>query len=116
MKKKFLFIGLGATLFFASCAPKKTLYSWSNYDTASYIYLKNGDEKSIEQLIKTYQQLIDKQDGSRKTVPPGIYADYGFILVQTGKTAEGKAMLEKEIALYPESKVFINRILKMSER
>ena len=86
------------------------LYSWNNYDDTSYKYFKNSDEESTEQLIKTYQKLIEKQTGTRKTVPPGICADYGFILLQTGKIEEGKAMLEKEISLYPESKVFIDRI------
>jgi len=114
MKKIFLFTGLATIIFLTSCSPK-ILYSWDNYDAASVKYLKDGDEKSIEQMIKTYQQLIDKQKGTRKTVPPGIYADYGFILMQIGKTEEGKAMLEKEIVLYPESKIFIDRILKMLE-
>lgn len=116
MKKKLLFIGLTATLFLTSCSTPNALYSWENYDDVSYIYLKNGDEKSTEQLIKTYQQLIKKQKGIRKTVPPGIYADYGFILLQTGKVEDGKAMLEEEITLYPESKVFIDHILNMFEK
>jgi hypothetical protein len=115
MKTKQLLIGTAFVLCMASCAPK-TLYSWGNYDDTSYIYLKNSDEKSTELLLKTYQQLIEKQEGTRKAVPPGIYADYGFILLQADKTEEGKAMLEKEIALYPESKVFIDRILKMFEK
>jgi len=113
--KKYLFIGLVAVLCFTSCATK-TLYSWGNYDDASYNYLKNSDEKSTQALIKTYQQLIEKQTGTRQTVPPGVYADYGFLLLQANKTEEGKAMLQKEIELYPESKVFIKRILKMFEK
>ena len=46
---------------------------------------------------------------------PGVYADYGFVLLQANKTEEGKAMLLKEVALYPESKIFIDRILKIIE-
>ena len=115
MKWKFLFIGLLVTLTLTSCATK-TLYSWGNYDDISYKYLKNSDEKSTEQLIKEYQRMIDKQTGTRRTVPPGVYADYGFILLQAEKIAEGKAMLEKEIMLYPESKIFIDKILKMFEK
>ena len=64
----------------------------------------------------TAGQIIDKQKGKRGAVPPGIYADYGFILLQANRTEEGKAMLLKEISLYPESKVFIERILKMTEK
>jgi hypothetical protein len=99
----------------SSCAPKG-LYSWGKYDSASYSYLKKNDEKATQELIKTYQAIIAKQKGTRKVVPPGIYADYGFILIQTGKLAEGSALLEKEMALYPESAIFIKRILNTSKK
>ena len=78
--------------------------------------MKNSNEKSTQELIATYQKIIDKQNGSRGVVPPGIYADYGFILLQANKTKEGKAMLLKEVALYPESKVFIDRILTLLDK
>lgn len=112
--RKFALISV-LVLLFASCTVQKPLYTWSKYETTSYNYLKNSDEKSTEALIKTYDEIIQKQKGSRGVVPPGIYADYGFVLLQANRTAEGKAMLEKEIALYPESKVFIDRVLKMIE-
>ena len=66
----------------------------------------------MENLIKTYDMIISKQTESRGIVPPGIYADYGYLLLQSGKTKEGKAMLEKEVELYPESAVFVNSLLK----
>jgi hypothetical protein len=112
--KKFVFVSLLITSF-TSCAVKP-LYSWGKYETASYNYLKKSDEKSTQQLIEAYEKIIKKQNGSRGVVPPGVYADYGFILLQANKTSEGKAMLQKEIALYPESKTFIERILKMTEK
>jgi hypothetical protein len=112
--KKFVF-GIFIAICFASCTTQKPLYSWHQYNTASYNYLKNANEKSTQQLIETYQKIIEKQKGTRNSVPPGIYADYGFILLQANKTKEGKAMLMKEIELYPESQLFINRIFKLIE-
>lgn len=100
----------------ASCASKQPpLYSWGKYDSASYNYLKNSNEKSTKELIDTYQKIIKTQKGSRKTVPPGIYADYGYLLIQSNKIKEGKAALMTEIKLYPESKIFVDRILKLVE-
>jgi hypothetical protein len=115
MKINQLLVGIAITLSLTSCAPKM-LYSWGNYDDTSYTYLKNSDEKSVDRLTKTYQHIIENPNGTRKVVPPGVYADYGFILLQANKTEEGKAMLEKEIALYPESKVFIDRVLNLFEK
>jgi hypothetical protein len=100
----------------ASCTTPKTLYSWENYEQTSYNYLKNSDQKSTQELIDNYEKIIKKQTGTRGVVPPGVYADYGFILLQANKTDQGKAMLKKEMELYPESKVFIERILKILEQ
>jgi hypothetical protein len=113
MRKLILF--LGAIWFLSSCTAQKPLYSWAKYESTSYNYLKNSDEKSTQALIDNYQKIIENQTGTRNVTPPGIYADYGYILLQVGKTAEGKALLIKEAELYPESKIFIDRILKMLE-
>ena len=112
MKNKLLLLMIPA-LMLASCTSKKPLYSWNGYDKTSYTYLKNNDEKATKALIKNYKTIIEKQKGSRHIVPPGVYADYGFVLLQAGKTKEGSDMLKKEIELYPESKVFIDRVIKM---
>jgi len=112
--KKLFFISI-CVISLASCSTQKQLYVWHNYDTTSYMYLKNSDEKSIQELLKTYENIIQKQHGTRKTPPPGVHADYGFLLLQANKTEQGKEMLLKEMTLYPESKVFIERILKLIE-
>lgn len=113
---KNLFVLFFFILLFSSCTVQQPLYSWSKYEQASYSYLKNSDEKSTQFLIENYQNIIDKQDGTRKTVPPGVYADYGFVLLQSDRKEEGKSMLLKEIETYPESKVFITTVLKMLEQ
>ncbi|MDR0907536.1 MAG: DUF4810 domain-containing protein [Rikenellaceae bacterium] len=113
--RKFLLltiIALGAV----SCATQTQLYNWAGYDNAVYAYTKTSDAKSTESLMAVYRKLIDNSGGSRKVPPPGVCADYGFLLIQGGKTAEGKALLAKETTLYPESKKFIDRILERFER
>jgi len=99
----------------ASCGSTK-LYSWYDYQEDYYHYLKNADKESLDDLIKTYQKIIEKQKETRGVVPPGIYADYGWMLLEAGKTSEAKEMLAKEIELYPESEVFVSSILKRVEK
>ncbi|GHV02266.1 hypothetical protein FACS1894159_11020 [Bacteroidia bacterium] len=94
-----------------ACSPK-VLYTWTGYDNAVYAYTKAPDEANTAQLIKIYTRLIDNPGGLRLAPPPGVCADYGYLLIRAGKTVEGKALLNKEIQLYPESKPFIDRILK----
>jgi hypothetical protein len=110
--KKLFALGLFCLLLAGCATTPKPLYTWGNYQERTYAYIKNETDKNLDDLMNTYQTLIDKQKGSRKTIPPGICADYGYLLCKQGKTAEGLALLNKEMALYPESTVFISRIIK----
>jgi len=113
--KKYL-IAVAAALLAVSCTTTKPLYDWKGYDDAVYAYTKTSDEKSIGNLIKIYEKLINKSGGSREVPPPGICADYGYILLKKGETTKGKELLVKETILYPESKQFVDRILKRLEK
>ncbi len=112
MKHKSVFLGLIIfSALFISCSPNK-LYYWGQYNQATYNYNKKKTDKSIENLIKVYEDIIEKKDkGTRNSVPPGVYADYGYLLIQTGEIDKGKQMLEQELQLYPESKKIIEYIL-----
>lgn len=113
MKKMIL---LGVVAFCAaSCMPQTQLYDWKGYDDAVYAYTKRSDEKSVESLMAVYEKLIKNSGGTRKVPPPGVCADYGFLLIQSGKVEEGKELLVRETVLYPESKHFVDRILKRFE-
>ena len=112
--RKIIYLAFGALLF-ASCANNTQLYNWKGYDDAVYAYTRTSDEKSVENLMEIYAKLIENSGGSRKVPPPGVCADYGYLLLQSGKIDEGKALLVKETTLYPESKKFIDRILDRFE-
>tara|TARA_B110001450_G_C17408778_1_gene394862 strand:+ start:244 stop:588 length:345 start_codon:yes stop_codon:yes gene_type:complete len=113
--KKYIYMCIVAFAFY-SCSSPKGLYSFDKYQQASYNYLKKADQKSINEIMEQYQKIITKQKGTRKVTPPGMLADYGFFLIQRGDLKKGKESLNKEILLYPESKIFIDRILKLIEK
>ena len=69
----------------------------------------------VAKIMEQYKKVLNKQKGTRKVAPPGMHADYGYFLIQRGNLKDGKANLMKEVALYPESKIFIDRILKLIE-
>lgn len=104
------------TVLLSSCGTTKTLYSWYDYDDAVHTFTKERTPKSEEHLIKVYERLINTPSGTRKMVQPGICAEYGFLLLKQNKKEEGLKLLKKEIELYPESKVFITRIIKQFEK
>lgn len=116
MKIRTLLIVPAVALALASCSSsEKTLYSWYKYEDVTYEYSKTPTDDRQAQVIEQYQKLIAKQKGTRKTVQPGLYAEYGFLLCKSGKVEEGVSYLKKEIELYPESELFISRIIKQFE-
>ncbi len=100
----------------SSCGSSTSLYNWRGYDSAVYNYIKKSDESSKQKLIERYEAMINGSKGTRGIPPPGICADYGYILIMDGKIKEGKEMLVMETQYYPESKPFIDRILKRFEQ
>lgn len=113
MKKVLFAVILGGIL--TSCTSNKTLYNWKNYDKAVYAYSETSSEESTDQLMETYNKLIENPGGTRMVPPPGVYADYGYLLIQKGKIDEGLELLKKEVALYPESNAFLQLVIKRIE-
>lgn len=100
----------------ASCTTTKTMYSWHDYEDVTYQYSKKRTEELKEKVLAQYQRLTEKQKGTRGVVPPGLYAEYGYMLCMEGKKEEGLKYLNEEIKLYPESEKYISRIIKQLEK
>lgn len=116
MKKIALIVSCFCALMLSSCSSPKTLYSWHDYEDVSYQFSKAQTDELQEKLLKQYTKMQEKQRGLRRAVPPGLCAEQGFFLCKQGKMDEGIALLKREIELYPESSVFISRIIKQLEK
>ena len=117
MKKLiFLVAVIAAMLAVSSCTTTKTLYSWYDYEDATYQYHKRSTEELQVKVLEQYKKITEKQRGVRGVVPPGMYAEYGYLLCKIGKKDEGLAFLKKEVELYPESDTYISRIIKQLEK
>lgn len=142
MRKITVFVS--ACLILSSCGTATSLYYWggNSNDTTTYEHLayKSYDKQTPESLCKlivAYEDIVSHPKGTRQVPPPGICAEYGYLLLQPG-TAEtfasnatssqkksfegtdyatlfrirGEEMMKKEIELYPESELFIAPLVK----
>ena len=115
MKK--LLIAAVSMLALASCGTiQPNLYSWYDSEDATYQYTKRQTDEKLNAAMEQYKKVITTQRGARKVVPPGVNAEYGYLLVKAGQKQEGLTLLKEEIALYPESEKFISRIIKQLEK
>jgi hypothetical protein len=113
--KKFFILAIGV-MAMTSCQTQQSLYSWYGSEDATYTYTKRGTEEALAKAMAQYEKVINNQKGLRKVVPPGVNAEYGYLLYKAGKKEEGLALLRAEIKAYPESKKFISRIINQLEK
>lgn len=145
MKK--LLIAMALLTFFASCSFDSYLYNWgvpnnsdnyTRYDELSYNRYDKQSPENICELVCFYEYLVTHPGGARNVIPPGICAEYGYLLLKPETAGifaqyaskkqrnvfgdsddftsifhdKGIEMLELEIELYPESKTFLTPILQ----
>lgn len=140
MRKLFLLILFAFCL--TSCGT--SLYYWggtmngaTEYEHLAYKNYSKQTPESICRLICMYEDIVTYPGGSRKVPPPGICAEYGYLLLKpetagvfanhatsmqkkTFETADyatffpekGKQLMLKEIELYPESAKFIAPLIE----
>jgi hypothetical protein len=102
------------------------------YDEAAYAYYDKQSPQAICDLIMVYEDMVNNPGGSRQVPPPGVCAEYGYLLLtpdidqifastatprqrkmmsRTDFYQYGLELMQKEIELYPESAQFIKPLV-----
>jgi hypothetical protein len=104
-------LALSAGLLLAGCAAPQSRYEWGSYEEVVYAsYLSHADvpaEKQLELLEKDYQLARS----ANKPMPPGWHAHLGYLYYELGKADQARQELMTEKAEFPESAVFVDRLL-----
>ena len=104
---------MAALFLMSGCASKpQTLYNYGSYSESYYNYKKNMNEEALLRLQEQIEKSIAEADDSiSHRVPPGMYANLGYIYLKRGdsKSAKKYFLLEKET--YPESAHFMDLLL-----
>lgn len=89
----------------------RPLYYWGEYEPLIYdMYHRPGNAPPSEQINKLIE-TIDKSEGTGRLVAPGIHAHLGFMYAAQGNIGLAEQAFHNEMALYPESRVFIEGML-----
>ena len=107
-----LILGAAGALLLSGCATQPAKYSWGNYENSLYSYYKDP-AKSAEYQAEL-ASLITNSESSGKPVAPGLYAEYGFQLLQSGQNKDAIAQFEKEKAKWPESVYLMNNMIRIA--
>lgn len=93
-----------------ACAPPKPLYYWGNYSNTLYKYKKTPNDSNLQKHKEELVKIIKKSRELGINVPPGVSAEYGFILLKTGSKEEAIKYFDLEQQTYPESKTFMEKL------
>ncbi len=91
----------------SGCATSSQLYDWGRYQGSLEQRYEREDSAQAEQMVREQMAAY----GGSQRVPPGVYADYGFLLFRRGDTAGALAFFEKEKRAFPESTILMDRLI-----
>ena len=92
---------------------KPPLYLWNNYVDSSTEYgMKDHEKEILEKHLVELEKIINQSEEKKQRVAPGIYAEYAQLLIETNKASDAKKYFLLEKSTYPESTIFIDRVMK----
>ena len=89
-------------------------YAWGKYDETLYVHYKAPQDH--EAYVASLKTVMLDAEQTGKLVPPGIYAEYGYALLEEGQTKEAARYFQKERDKWPESSVLMEKMIQISDR
>jgi hypothetical protein len=112
MKRKInLFVLFLIGIFFAGCAPKQ-MYYFGDYSKTLYAAEKYDTEKALVKHKQELEEIVSESEARNLAVPPGIYAELGYINLKANNSKEAIRLFQTESLLYPESKHLMDRLIQ----
>ena len=96
----------------SGCVTNQQRYGWGTYDPSLYAYYKDPSKEAA--LAESLAAVISTADSHHTLVPPGIYAEYGYLQLQEGKSLAAVELFKQEETHWPESKIFMDRMIKVA--
>src|SRR5687768_5415977 len=97
--------GLVATclLLAARCAPAGQ-YDWGSYETSvQHLYGEGATAHAVKDRERLIEEVRKTELKGKSKVPPGKYAQIGYLSSMAGDTAAAKQYFRAEKDAYPES-------------
>ena len=94
----------------AGCAAP-TLYTWGHYQDVIYTTYDKPGKVPPERQVELLEQDYQKARATNKRMCPGFHAQLGYLYYDLGKLDQARQEFATEKADFPESAVFMDRLL-----
>ena len=116
MKRIMHFLAVVAVLSLSGCATvTEAGYYWGDYSSTLYKYTKNPSDETLAAHVEELEEIINESSERDLRVPPGVHAELGYIKAKQGDDAISIAHYQSEMTLYPESRLFLERIIATND-
>ena len=92
-----------------------SLYYWGGYEESLYLREQDASDAAQARAFALVEDTIRESESRGARVPPGVYADYGYLLFRQGRRDEAVEAFRKEAAAYPESAPFMEAVISRVE-
>ena len=104
------YAALAAILLLAGCR-SPDIYYWGNYENVIYGMYAHPDKVPPDAQVQKLEQDEHRAAAVNKPLPPGFHAHLGWAYYQLGKLDLARQEFELEKQQFPESAVFMDRVL-----
>jgi hypothetical protein len=101
-------ICLLALLVLSACASKG---DWGDYSDKLYTYYKDATPQQRDALARELSQIFEAAERKGRTPPPGLFAEYGTLMLQAGAPDRALEYYQKEKDNWPESAIFMDSLI-----
>lgn len=101
---------MALAIFLSGCAAQQRMYYWGDYSNTLYQSKKHPSEKSDLSHMQALEKIIEESKKTNLRIPPGVYAELGYIYFRQNKKDLAIANFKIEKELYPESALLMDRL------
>lgn len=107
-----LLLAIPVVTFMAGCTTPQNRpnYVWKNYSSSLYALKKAPSDENLKNHKDVLLSIMEESKKENCRVPPGVYCEYGYLLLKEGKEKEAFYYFDLEEKTYPESKIFIQNL------
>jgi len=98
----------------SGCAGQR-MYYWGDYSETLYQSKKNPSDQSMLNHQQSLEKILEESRKNNLRVPPGVYAELGYIYFRQNKKDLAIQNFKMEKALYPESALLMDRLEKAAK-
>lgn len=113
MKPCFWLAAVGLLL--GGCQTARPLYHWGNYEKVMYLSYAKPEKATLEVQREKLEEDVQQAAGRNAAVHPGLHAQLGYVYFQLGRVDDALKEFNTEKALFPESAVFMDRMIEKAK-